>query len=67
MPKLEMDAPRTRNPAGNTVYHVYSVQAPSAAVAKQQDPKHTEAKFLNDLDRATSNRGKERIAKSKVT
>jgi hypothetical protein len=62
MSKLAMQPPRTSNPAGNTVYRIFEGQTPGPSVAAKQDQAHTESDFLNDLDRATSNRAKERLA-----
>jgi hypothetical protein len=53
MPKLEMDTPRTTNPAGNTVYQIFPEQVAAPAVIKRQEPKHTHASYLSDLDKAT--------------
>jgi hypothetical protein len=42
-------------------------RSPLRAVAVVQDPEHTEGDFLRDLDRATSNRAKERPTHLKDT
>lgn len=39
------------------------IRPPSPEVTERQDPAHTERDFLRDLDRAASNRGKERLAR----
>jgi hypothetical protein len=36
-------------------------------IASKQDPGQTEADFLRDLDRVSSNKGKERLASSEDT
>jgi hypothetical protein len=56
MPKLEMDQPRTRNSAGNTVIHTYTVQPPGPAVLQKQDSRHTEADYVRDLEKVTKRR-----------
>ena len=39
-----------------------TIDPPDPEVVAKQDPAHTEGDFLRDLDRATSNRAKERLA-----
>ena len=53
MPKLEMDTPRTTNPAGNTVYQIFPEQVLAPAVVKKQEPKHTKADYKGDLGKAS--------------
>jgi hypothetical protein len=61
---MEMETkPRTTNPAGNAIFRPNPVHPPSADVAAAQDPNHKEGEFLRDLDRASSNKAKERLAK----
>ena len=51
------------NPAGNPVIRI-APRPPSREVVEGQDPTHTEADFLRDLEKATTNRAKERLARA---
>ena len=57
----------TVNPAGspNLSNISVSISPPSPQLVVKQDPGNTEGKFMSDLDRATSNRAKEHLAKAK--
>jgi hypothetical protein len=59
--------PITSNPSAGVHLKFITPRAPSRSVAAMQDPKHTEGEFLSDLDRASSNGAKERLAASKDT
>jgi hypothetical protein len=55
---------QTGNPAGSPRLRASVTPAPPAPdVADKQDPAHTEEDFLRDLDRATTNRSKERLGR----
>jgi hypothetical protein len=58
MAKIEMQTPRTTNPAGNTVYTIFSIQPPAQSVLSKQDPEHTEDDFLHDLEKVTQRQPK---------
>lgn len=58
MATLKKQRQVTHNPAGNTRYVIQDVHAPSRGVRKRQDPDHSEADFLGDLDKATQKRTK---------
>ncbi len=51
------------NPAGNPIIRRIPRQPP-ADVVERQDPAHTEADFLRDLEKASTNRAKERLAEA---
>lgn len=55
----------TVNPVGAPRLHNASAQGPSIPpdIEAIQDPAHTEGQFLRDLDRASSNKAKERLAR----
>jgi hypothetical protein len=49
--------PATANPAGNATIRVHGPQPPAAAVIAKQDPEHTEADYLRDVEKVTQRRG----------
>lgn len=53
------------NPPGNPRLgkQVTRVRKPAPEVIEKQDPNHTETDFLRDLDRATTNRSKEKLGR----
>ena len=51
------------NPAGNPIVRRGPRQPPADVVGKQ-DPAHTEADFFRDLEKASTNRSKEQLAKA---
>lgn len=54
--------PNTTNPAGSPKVRDLSRPRPVAqGVRELQDPAHTEADFLRDLEKATTNRASERL------
>lgn len=57
--------PITSNPTTGAHLRFVGPKPPGSDVVAKQDPAHTEGEFLRNLDRAASDRGKERLAKSK--